>query len=108
MEELLQASQSLEGAQGGTPEGQPPRSAAYYSTFLRHRRLIPDPSDATKDIWERCQGWDKEHEVDSRVHYYHREVGFQREQVDQDMINRNPSTAAAFQRRRQDPKYKRD
>ena len=105
--ELLGASQSLEGAQGGTPEGQAPRSPAYYPTFLRHRRLIPDPSDATKNIWERCQGWDKEHEVDSRVHYYHREVGFQREQVDQDMIDRNPTTAAAFQRQRQDPKKRK-
>ena len=107
MEELLRASQSFEGAQGGTPEGQAPHSQAYYPTYLRHRRLIPDPSDLTKNIWERCQGWDEGHEVDSRVHHYHREVGFQREQEDQDMIDRNPTTAAAFQRRRQDPKKRK-
>ena len=42
--------------------------------------------------WVRCQGYDEGHEIDLIVHWYHREVGFQRAQEDQDMIDRNPAT----------------
>ena len=95
------ASEGLEGDQGGTPDGHAPRShdpRRMFRQFSGPPAPDPDPTDSTAQIWERCQGFDKGHEVDSRVHWYHREVGFQREQADQEMIDRNPATAAAYLR----------
>ena len=74
------------------------KSAAYFPTLMIHRRLeellgVPH--------WVRCEGRDEGHQIDSRVHFYDREVGFLQADADQEMIERNEATAAAFARRRQ-------
>ena len=95
MKETSEAFGRLGDDQGGTPDEHAPRVAAYFAAFLVsgvHRRLIPDPNDPSAMCWVRCQGYDEGHEIDSIVHWYHREVGFQRAQEDQDMIDRNPAT----------------
>ena len=97
MDDVLDGSGVAEGVEGDHPGEVEFKSAAYYPTFMVHRRLGDD------NVWVRCQGWDVGHEIDSRAHYYDREVGFQRGRDDQDMIDNNPRTAEAYARRRQDP-----
>lgn len=74
------------------------KSAAYFPSLMIHRRL--EELDGVQH-WARCEGRDDGHQLDSRVHYYDREIGFLQAEADQEMIERNEATAAAFARRRQ-------
>ena len=97
MDDGMDGSGGAEGVEGPPPDEFQFKSAAYFASFMVHRRLGDD------NMWVRCQGWDAGHEIDSRAHYYDREVGFQRGHDDQDMIDNNPRTAEAYARRRLDP-----
>ena len=99
-EEHEEDEESEEDEEDESPGANPPRNNAIYPSFFVHRRLVEDQSG---DYWQRCDGWDDGHEVDSRVHFFDRELGFLRAQQDQDIIERNESTRLAFERRRQDP-----
>ena len=85
------------------PDENPPWRC-HYPTLFVHRRLAEDQFGI---YWVRVNGFDVGHEVDSRVHCYDREVGFLREQEDQDMIERNVAARIAFARRRQDPRKRK-
>ena len=74
------------------------KSAAYFPSLMIHRRL--EELDGVQH-WIRCEGRDHGHQIDSRVHYFDREIGFLQAEADQEMIERNKATAAAFARRRQ-------
>ena len=75
---------------------------AYWPTLLRHRRLEGAEGANEADMkWVRCEGYDEGHEIDSRVHYYDREVGFKRSDEDEASAQRNQRVADAFERRRQ-------
>ena len=99
-EEYEEDEESEEDEEDESPGAFPPRNNAIYPSFFVHRRLVEDQSG---DYWQRCDGWDDGHEVDSRVHFFDRELGFLRAQQDQEIIERNESTRLAFERRRQDP-----
>jgi hypothetical protein len=75
------------------------KTAAYFAECMIHRRL--EELEGVQH-WVRCEGRDNGHQIDSRVHYYDREVGFMQAVADQEMIERNEATAAAYNRRRQE------
>jgi len=87
-----------EGIDGDDDKQQ--KCKAYWPTLLVHRRLVGE-GDARR--WVRCQGYDDDHQMDSRVHYYDREHGFDRGAEHRAALDRSSVTREAFARRRENP-----